>query len=61
MTNAIIFYLPNGKTQSYTVGEEGVTKIFRDEKTNDWVILGSDNIVVVSLIPAVSQKEYKQK
>jgi len=61
MTTAIIFYLPNGKTQSYTVGEDGVKKIFQDEKTRDWIILGDDNIVVVSNMPAVSQKEYKPK
>jgi len=60
MTTAIIFYLPNGKTQSYTVGDDGVTKIFQDEKTGNWVILGSDDIVVVSQVPSLSKKEYKK-
>jgi len=60
MTNAITFYFPDGRQVNYIVGEDNVKRIFQDEKSGNWIVLG-DEIYVFSRIPCMSEKDYKEK
>jgi len=58
--NAIKLFLPTGKVE-LVAGQDGVKKIFADEKTGQIVVLCDENIVKYGAVPYIAMQDYKDK